>query len=465
MVNVVFTPKAADSYQTNGVIGGETPSWSGANIYDEFSTSFFLSGNGNLITNAPPSFSEIPDTLLTLGDSVALTLAATDTDTTNTLSYSIVNTPAGATLDAVTGAFSWTPDSAGEFYITVRVTDDGTPVQSDTASFNVIVSAPAVNQAPESPAIASTPTQAVLGEVVSLNVNSGLDVDDDLVKIGCTATNSNRTNEAPYDSTLSNAGSIFTPTFTFSQTGVQTVYCTSWDENGNGSNTSTHSITVNNAAVNNAPSVPVIAATPSQAVINQSIGLSITNGSDPDGDQVKVNCVGINSDKDDANPYSSGFLSSGAAISADFTFHVVGEQTVYCTAWDENGSGSGTVSHKIMVTQTASSIVEFTAAAYKVMENAAQAEISVRRSGNNSGSVTVDFAVNAGTADTGEDFSASSGTLDWAAGETGVKTFSIDIYDDAEGEMPETVQLTLNNVSGATLGSQSAAMLRIEDDD
>src|SRR5690606_25574809 len=78
------------------------------------------------------------------------TAGATDSDLpANSLTYSLVNAPAGATIDAKTGAFSWTPSEvqgAGVYNITVRVTDNGSPALS--AEENVMITVREVNKPP-----------------------------------------------------------------------------------------------------------------------------------------------------------------------------------------------------------------------------------------------------------------------------------------------------------------------------
>ncbi|MFQ5570516.1 MAG: endonuclease [Rhodothermales bacterium] len=73
--------------------------------------------------NQPPVFTDVlPDDLVDGGTPIAFTYAATDAEG-ETLTFALVNPPAGAVIDADTGAFSWTPSDVGVFPITVTVTD------------------------------------------------------------------------------------------------------------------------------------------------------------------------------------------------------------------------------------------------------------------------------------------------------------------------------------------------------
>ena len=72
-----------------------------------------------------------------------------------------------------------------------------------------------------------------------------------------------------------------------------------------------------------------------------------------------------------------------------------------------------------------------------------------------SGTVTVDFATSDGTATAGSDYTATSGTLAFAAGET-AKTVSVPVLDDDHDEGSETLTLTLSNPSGAYLADGTA---------
>ncbi len=80
---------------------------------------------------------------------LAFTASATDSDLpANTLSYSLVGAPTGATISPA-GVFSWTPteaDGFGTYTFTVRVTDNGTPAMSGEEVITVTVNE--VNVAP-----------------------------------------------------------------------------------------------------------------------------------------------------------------------------------------------------------------------------------------------------------------------------------------------------------------------------
>ena len=64
--------------------------------------------------------------------------------------------------------------------------------------------------------------------------------------------------------------------------------------------------------------------------------------------------------------------------------------------------------------------------------------------------MTVDYATSDGTATAGSDYTAASGTLTFASGETS-KTVSVAVLDDSHDEGSETMTFTLSNASGARI--------------
>ena len=86
---------------------------------------------------------------------LTFTAVATDADASDSITYSLVNAPAGATINGTTGAFSWTPTEAqgpGSFRFTVRAKDNHTPY-SMTADETIVVTVNEVNAAPTITAI------------------------------------------------------------------------------------------------------------------------------------------------------------------------------------------------------------------------------------------------------------------------------------------------------------------------
>jgi hypothetical protein len=114
------------------------------------------------------------------------------------------------------------------------------------------------------------------------------------------------------------------------------------------------------------------------------------------------------------------------------------------------GSGSG------------SGAIKFDQSDFQVLENGGQAVITVERSHGESGPATVRFATSDGTATAGKDYTATSGTLSWAAGDESAKVIQVPILDDSVAEGTETVHLTLSSPTGAGLDPErSAAVLSI----
>ncbi len=92
--------------------------------------------------NRAPVLAGIGNKRLTLGQSLSFKASATDADG-HTLSYSLAGAPAGATINAGTGAFTWTPSAPGTYAFWVRVSDNAYTPATDAEKITVTVS-PAV---------------------------------------------------------------------------------------------------------------------------------------------------------------------------------------------------------------------------------------------------------------------------------------------------------------------------------
>ena len=101
--------------------------------------------------NTAPALAAIGNQSVNEGSPLTFTATASDPDLpANGLTFSLdAGAPAGAAIDPVTGDFTWTPTEAqgpGSYDVTVRVTDDGSPVEDAFETITITVND--VNNAP-----------------------------------------------------------------------------------------------------------------------------------------------------------------------------------------------------------------------------------------------------------------------------------------------------------------------------
>ena len=109
--------------------------------------------------------------------------------------------------------------------------------------------------------------------------------------------------------------------------------------------------------------------------------------------------------------------------------------------------------------------LQFSSASYSVNENGDSASVTINRVGGSDGATSVFLSTSNGTATAGQDYTSTSGPINFADGQTS-RTVLIPITDDSSIESSETVNLTLTpTTGGAPVGTPSAAVLTINDDD
>lgn len=107
-------------------------------------------------------------------------------------------------------------------------------------------------------------------------------------------------------------------------------------------------------------------------------------------------------------------------------------------------------------------VLAFQQQSISVSEDAGAITIDVNRNVENTGAIGVSYQTMAGSASAGVDFTAASGTLAWAAGTGGVKSFTIPILDDLLVEGNETFTIVLSNATGgAIIGSPAIITVTI----
>ena len=114
------------------------------------------------------------------------------------------------------------------------------------------------------------------------------------------------------------------------------------------------------------------------------------------------------------------------------------------------------------VTINGTPTVSFANSVASVAEDASFADITVVRTGNLTGAVSVQFATVAGTATEGADYSAASGTLTFGAG-VSQRTISVPILADSVLDDGETFTMVLSSPTGASIGGTGSVEVTITD--
>ncbi len=126
--------------------------------------------------------------------------------------------------------------------------------------------------------------------------------------------------------------------------------------------------------------------------------------------------------------------------------------------------GTSTHTHTILNDDTVPPVaVWFASASSSAGEGAGTRNIGVNLNPGPTSAITLGYGVG-GTATSGSDFTALSGTVSVTSGATSVN-IAVAITDDSAVENPETVTLTLTDGSGYTVGSTNRHTLTITDND
>ena len=160
----------------------------------------------------------------------------------------------------------------------------------------------------------------------------------------------------------------------------------------------------------------------------------------------------------------TGVTLAGTAI-ADTNFTdgitvpslVEGDNEIVVTVTAEDAT---TQTYTVTVTRSTIPALSFDNINLSVAEHDSQATLSVELSQASTVTVTVDYATSDNTAEAGDDYTETSGTLTFAPGET-VKAIIVPILDDAIYETLERFNVTLSNPTGATLPAFPGAQINI----
>ena len=183
-----------------------------------------------------------------------------------------------------------------------------------------------------------------------------------------------------------------------------------------------------------------------------------------------INAFGING----TSQIAKGQLSWAANDTADKTINLTvpkdsNYQQLFVRLFDpKNGLTLGTPSYQtITIGQPAAAAGSggFVQTSSNHQENGGVAQLNLQRVAGAAGELRLSYQTESGTAIAGSDFTASTGEVVWADGDTANKTISINIIDDATLESDEQFTVKLTAVSGNLLGTASSYTLTIKDNE
>ncbi|HZI60435.1 MAG TPA: Calx-beta domain-containing protein [Pyrinomonadaceae bacterium] len=152
--------------------------------------------------------------------------------------------------------------------------------------------------------------------------------------------------------------------------------------------------------------------------------------------------------------------SGNASIDVTFPIALPSGRVISATATDPNGNTS---EFSAAPASAAAGSVQFGFDSFFVIEDVGMATVTVQRAGGFSGNLSVEYETTNGTAIAGQDYTASSGTVNFANGETS-KTIQIPITNDSTTEPDETFTLSLKNPSALdSLGAPMSMVITIQD--
>ncbi len=169
---------------------------------------------------------------------------------------------------------------------------------------------------------------------------------------------------------------------------------------------------------------------------------------------------------------TSGTLSwpagdgSTRIISVPITDDALVESSEAFSVLLSNPTGTSIISGTATVNITDNEpVLSFQPASYTVTEGAGTVAVTVNRIGSIASAASVSYSTQSGTATSGDDFPATSGTLNWPAGDGSTRTIAVPIINDALVESAEAFTILLSNPTGAIIGAGTATVNITDNDD
>jgi hypothetical protein len=279
--------------------------------------------NKNAVTNLAPTLNVIENQFTSEDSELVFTTVATDPDA-DPLTYSVTNLPTGATYNATTGEFSWTPDydDASTYEVTFTVSD-GSLTDSETVTIEV-------TNTNRPPVLASIGNQTVTENQNLTFILSATDPDGDTLTYSAL--------NLPTGSTFNPTTRVFSWTPTYAQSGNYENIEFTVSDNGSPMELAVELITITVGNINRSPELTNPGP---QQILEEELLSFNTTASDPDGDSVSLSASGV--------PSGATFNTTTGSFTWTPTLTEEGIYTVTITATD-NGSPVETSALDVVIT-------------------------------------------------------------------------------------------------------------------
>lgn len=438
-------------------------------VTDGFVVTWTGRGNGDRRGMFASLFQETPVTTTvtlssiadqTIPELQAFSTTASVTGTQSGVQFSLVgDVPDGAAIDATSGQLTWTPSEVqgpGTFDFTVRATL-GTATDDETFRLTVTE----VNQAPVLAAIGNRTVTA--GSTLSFTATA---TDGDLP---ANTLRYSLGSGAPAGAAIDSNTGQFSWAVPASTTAGDVSVTVLVSDNGSQVLTDSETITVSVTAPP-LPSLSISDVTSAEGdtgttAFNFTVTLSAASQQPVTVDFASAAGTADTSDFQTTSgslTFAAGETTKTISVTvngdlvpeSDETLTVVLSNAVNASLGD--ATGVGTIQNDDQPPTV--SVADLT-----VNEAVGNAVVTVTLSEATGVAASVNVATSAGTATSGTDYTETTTTLTFAAGET-QKTFSVPVLQDALDEPTETFTVVLSNPTGATIGD-GTGVVSINDDD